>query len=97
MHHDNPPPTERVFPSEDMVTASELREFLFCERAWFLNRQGYRVSAEAERHRAAGIAFHEVRAEAGRAGASPWPLRWAIILAGAGLAILFLQFWSSLR
>ncbi len=75
-----------------MVTASELREFLYCERAWFLNRQGYRVSAEAEGRRAAGIAFHELRAEAGMAGASPWPLRWAIMLAAAGIIIL-LQFW----
>jgi hypothetical protein len=71
-----------------------LREFLYCERAWFLNRQGYQVSAEAEGHRAAGIAFHEERAAAGRERASPWPLRWAIILAGAGIAILLFQFWS---
>jgi hypothetical protein len=79
---------------EDMVSASELREFLFCERAWFLSREGYRVSPEAEGHRAAGIAFHEVRAAAGREGASPWPLRWAIILAGAGIAVLVFQFWG---
>jgi hypothetical protein len=88
---------ESFFQPEDMVTASELREFLYCERAWFLNRQGYRVSAEAEGHRAAGIAFHEQRADAGRKGASPWPLRWAIILAGAGIAILLFQFWSGGR
>jgi hypothetical protein len=97
MHDDDPQRAERFFPPEDMVTASELREFLFCERAWFLNRQGYRVSAEAELQRAAGIAFHEVRAAAGREGASPWPLRWAIILAGAGIAVLLFQFWSGGR
>jgi hypothetical protein len=93
MRDDDPQPAERLFPPEDMVTASELREFLFCERAWFLNRQGYRVSEAAEGHRAAGIAFHEVRAEAGRAGASLWPLRWAIFLAGVGIVILLLQIW----
>jgi hypothetical protein len=93
MPDDEPQPAKRFFPPEDMVTASELREFLFCERAWFLNRQGYRVSVEAEGHRAAGVAFHEVRAEARRAGASPWPLRWAIMLAVAGIIILLLQFW----
>ena len=97
MHDNQQQPAERFFPPEDMVTASELREFLFCERAWFLNRQGYRVSEEAEGHRAAGIAFHEVRAEAGRAGANPWPLRWAILLAAAGIIILFLQFWGGGR
>jgi hypothetical protein len=86
-------PAETFFLPEHMVTASELREFLFCERAWFLNRQGYRVSSEAERHRAAGISFHRARAKAGRAGASPWPFRWATILAAAGTAILLSQFW----
>lgn len=80
-----------------MVTTTELREFLYCERAWFLNRQGYRVSAEAEGHRTAGIVFHEVRAKAGRAGASPWPLRWAIIFAAAGIAVLLFPFWSDGR
>ena len=93
MYDNHPQNAERFVPPEEMVTASELREFLFCERAWFLNRQGYRVSAEAEGHRAAGVAFHQVRAEAGRAGANPWPLRWAIILAVAGMVILLLQFW----
>ncbi len=97
MHDDNPQYGETVFAPEDMVNASELREFLFCERAWFLSRQGFRVSAQAESHRAAGIAFHETRAAAAHEGASPWPLRWAVILAGAGIAILFLQFWSSSR
>jgi hypothetical protein len=93
MRDDHPQHAERFFSPEQMVTASELREFIFCERAWFLNRLGCQVSAKAQRHRAAGIAFHQVRAEAGRVGASPWPLRWAILLALAGIVILLLQFW----
>ena len=39
---------ESFFAPEEMVNASELREFLFCERAWYLGRQGYQVSAQAE-------------------------------------------------
>ena len=65
MHDDTPQKVEGPFPSEDMVSASELRDFLFCERAWFLSRQGHRVSAQAEVQRAAGIIFHEARAGAG--------------------------------
>jgi len=42
MLDDDPQDAKKCFPPEEMVTASELREFLFCERAWFLNRQGYR-------------------------------------------------------
>ena len=94
MHDNEPRHGESFFPPEDMVNASELREFLFCERAWFLSRQGYRVSAKAESHRAAGIAFHERRAAAAQRGASRWPLRWAIILATIGIAILILQLWG---
>ena len=93
MHDDAHARDEHFFPPEDMVNASELREFLFCERAWFLNRQGFRVSAEAESQRTAGILFHEARASAANSGRSPWPLRWAVILAGAGIALLFLKAW----
>ena len=42
-------------------------EFVFCERAWWLSRQGYTVSPRAEADRAAGVAFHEQRARAARA------------------------------
>ena len=94
MHDDEPRHGESFFPPEDLINASELREFLFCERAWFLSRQGYRVSAAADSHRAAGIAFHQMRAAAAQRGASRWPLRWAIILAATGIAILILQFWG---
>jgi len=94
MHDNLPQNGERLFPPEDMVNASELREFLFCERAWFLSRQGYRVSAKAEAQRAAGIVFHEARAGAASRGSSPWVFWLAVIFAGAGIAILFLEFWK---
>jgi hypothetical protein len=59
MHDDAPQNGERPFPPGDMVTASELREFLFCERAWFLNRQGFRVSAQAESNSSAPEKLHQ--------------------------------------
>jgi len=79
-----------------MVTASELREFLFCERACFLSRRGYTVSAQAEAQRAAGVVFHEARAAAHRGGRR-WAFWFAVILGGAGIALLLLEIWRAGR
>jgi hypothetical protein len=97
MHDDPHPRNENCFPPEDIVNASELREFLFCERAWFLSRKGFLVSANAELQRAAGIEFHQERAVAANRGRSPWPFRWALILACAGIALLLLEVWMAGR
>ena len=97
MRNDGPRNGERSYPPEDMVTASELREFLFCERAWFLSLAGNRVSAQAEAERAAGIAFHEARAGAASRGQSPRIFLLAVVLAGAGVAILLFQIWKAIR
>jgi hypothetical protein len=80
-----------------MVNASELREFLFCERAWYLGRQGYQVSAQAESQRAAGLVFHEARAAAANRGTSPGALWWAGILTVVGIALLLLKAWMDSR
>jgi hypothetical protein len=48
---------------DELVKASELREFLYCQRAWFLNRQGFHVSKRAEVEMQAGTLFHERRAD----------------------------------
>jgi len=88
---------ESLFPPEDMINASELREFLFCERAWFLSRQGFRVTKQAEAQRSAGIVFHEARAGAASRGRSRWIFWLAVLLAGAGLAILLFQLWQGSR
>ena len=93
----DPQHAKRFFPPEDMVTASELREFLFCERAWFLSRAGHRVSAQAEAQRAAGIEFHEARAGAASRGQNPRTFCLAMILAGIGIAILLFLIWKGIR
>jgi hypothetical protein len=97
MLHSVPQGGEPSFPPEDMVNASELREFLFCERAWFLSRQGFRMSGQAEAQRAAGTQFHEARAGAANRGRSKRAFWWAVILAGAGIAILLLAWWMGSR
>ena len=97
MHDDTHKGHEPGFASDEMVSASELREFLFCERAWFLNRQGFRVSEEAQSHRAAGLVFHEVRAAAAQQGRNPQAYWWALILALAGTALLLLNALMSAR
>jgi hypothetical protein len=97
MHNNPQQNAEPLFLSEDMINASELREFLFCERAWFLNCQGFRVSARAEAQRAAGVVFHEVRAGAASRGSSPWFFWLTVLLAAAAVAILLLEFWRGGR
>jgi hypothetical protein len=34
------------FSEEDMIAASELREYVYCEKAWSLARQGFAVSCD---------------------------------------------------
>jgi CRISPR/Cas system-associated exonuclease Cas4 (RecB family) len=87
MHPTSDTADENAFPAGDMVTASELREFVYCERAWWLSRQGYGVSAKAQEQRAAGVVFHEQRAGAARRGSSNQALWWAILLILAAIAL----------
>lgn len=87
MAHLQSPEIPAEYASHDLVSASELREFVYCERAWWLSRQGYVVSPHAQVERAEGIVFHEARARAARQASSSQSLWWAIILAMAALAI----------
>jgi hypothetical protein len=78
---------DAAFPADDLINASELREFVYCERSWWLSRQGYAVSAKALQQRAAGIAFHVARAGAARRGSNANAHWWAIIMTLAALAL----------
>jgi hypothetical protein len=52
------------YTDQQLVSASEIKDFIFCRRAWYLGKQGLRPSEETRRKQAAGIAFHEERAVA---------------------------------
>jgi hypothetical protein len=91
MHDSAQTHDEPFSPPEDMVSASELREFLFCKRAWFLSKNGFQVSKQAVSQRTAGIVFHESRAAAASKGRSQWVFWGAVILAVAGIALLIFE------
>jgi hypothetical protein len=74
----------------DFVKPSELREFVYCQRSWFLARQGHQVSAEAQRAMDEGVAFHQIRAAAAEKANDPRSLRWAGTFAILAILLLLL-------
>lgn len=88
VEHDISSRREPLFGPEDLLNASELREFVFCERAWFLARQGYAVSREAQAQRAAGVVFHEIRAADAEKARNPQAVWWIVLLVLVGIAFL---------
>lgn len=72
---------------EELVSASELADFVYCRRAWGLAKQGMHVSEAAQLRRAVGNEFHEARAIV-PPGSSVSFRRWALLL--AVLACLFI-------
>jgi hypothetical protein len=73
---------------EEMVSASELKDWIYCNYSWMLNQQGFRITDRAVEQRQAGIAFHEQRAEAARKATNRQTLWWAILLALRGMVFL---------
>jgi len=76
--------------SGDVVNASELAEFVYCQRAWALAKQGGPVSETVEQQRGMGNRFHNERA-ASEPGTSPAYVRWAVVLLIAGLLLLLIN------
>jgi hypothetical protein len=80
--------------TEPYIRASELKDFAFCHRAWFLERQG--VETEMTDARELGTADHLHRATAVRRRHSVDRLgRLLFILGLIGLAVMILS--STLR
>ena len=80
------------FSDEDMIAASELREYIYCEKAWFLARQGFAVSREAQAQRDAGVVYHEQRAADTVKATHSRTVIWILLLVAA--AILLLAFYA---
>jgi hypothetical protein len=54
-----PPGNARSFVLEEMVSASELKDFVYCSHSWLLNQQGFRITNTAAEERKAGTARGE--------------------------------------
>jgi len=76
------------FSDEDMIAASELREYIYCEKAWFLARQGFAVSREAQAQRDAGVVYHEQRAADTVKGTHSRAVIWILLLVAAAILLL---------
>jgi hypothetical protein len=76
------------FSDEEMIAASELREFVYCEKAWSLARQGFAVSPEAQAQRKAGIVFHEERATSAVNSHNPRTAVWILVLVATAIILL---------
>ena len=76
------------FSDEDMIAASELREYIYCEKAWFLARQGFAVSREAQAQRDAGVVYHEQRAADTVKGTHSRTVIWILLLITAAILLL---------
>ena len=76
---------------DGFVTASELREFVYCHRSWFLAQQGFQVSDRAQKAMNTGIVFHEQRAVAAKRGNHPRPRKWAAAIAVVAIMLLLVM------
>jgi hypothetical protein len=75
----------------EYINASEVADFLFCERSWFLSRQGKPSVLEPER--AKGVQFHQQHSD--RVQEAPRARMMAALLAAATMIILVLwMLWT---
>ena len=64
---------------------------VFCERAWYLARQGLAVSKEAQARRADGITFHEARSREAQKGSNPQVVWWIVLLVMTAIGLLLIK------
>jgi hypothetical protein len=76
------------------ISASELKSFAFCRRAWLLERQGPQsaLTSERERGQADHVAHRQVVQRAGRDSRAATPL---LVLGLVGIAATALSWWLS--
>jgi hypothetical protein len=79
---------------DPLINVRELRAFVYCERSWSLDRQGFLVSPETQKDRAAGTVFHERRAVDAVQGDDPRLLRWIYLLLALAAVLLLAYFFQ---
>lgn len=75
---------------EDYISASEINEFLYCQRSWW-----YKLHGAENAHQmimAAGSAHHETFAKTVRRAQRLKLLAWRLLAAGLLLLVLFVLF-----
>jgi hypothetical protein len=73
---------------EKYVSASEIGSYVFCRRAWHLDRRGVPTTLEPER--AAGVAFHERHGQQVRIASQARGLARCFAIAAIVLVVLAL-------
>lgn len=84
-----PPP---INPERRWFPASELREFVYCERAWFLSRSVVQQTASARARMDSGTVYHEQCTVAAQQACGPRLIRWGVALL-AIVVIGLLNLW----
>ena len=77
---------------DPLINVSELRSFIYCERSWSLDRQGFLVSPHTQADRDAGTVFQEHRAIDAVQGDDPRLLRWIFVLLAVAAVLLLAYF-----
>ena len=80
--------------NRDLIRASEIGDWCFCRRAWFLNDRKTRPSLLQIERRQAGIAYHERH---GRVVMQPQPAISARNFVLLLLLLFVVAYWLTLR
>lgn len=76
-------------PSPSVIRASEIGQWIYCQRAWWLNRQGY--ANQNQSHLEAGIVAHEQHArDVAKAHVTREIARYLLVLSFLLLIAVFL-------
>ncbi len=73
--------------SQDLIRASELGEYVYCRRSWFLSARGVAPSLKQMEKKQAGIEYHQIHGE---------QVKSAYKLRSAGMFVLFLMLFLAL-
>jgi hypothetical protein len=55
--------SRRMMRSHDPIRASELGDYVYCRRSWFLSAQGVNPDLKQMRKRDAGVEYHQRHGE----------------------------------